>query len=102
METQNNNLTQKESKLHKLINYYYKNVYNNFETKDIIQNRIVDIDIIVKWIEKNWNRPEYNIYIQPKKWLPEITIKNQGVFFLYCVIHWILPNIDSIIISNKW
>jgi len=102
METQNNNLAPKESKLHKLIRYYYKNLYKNFETKDIIQNRIVDIDIIIKWIEKTWKRPEYNIYIQPKKWLPEIIIKNQGVFFLYCVIHWILPNIDSIIISNKW
>ncbi len=102
MEKQNNNLEQNESKIHKLINYYYKNLYKNFETKDIIQNRIVDIDIIIKWIEQNWKRPEYKIYIQPKKWLPEITIKNQWVFFLYCVIHWILPNINSIIISNKW
>ncbi len=102
MESQNNKLEQKESKLHKLINYYYKNLYKNFETKDIIQNRIVDIDIIIKWIEQNWKRPEYKIYIQPKKWLPEITIKNQWVFFLYCVIHGIVPNINSIIISNKW
>jgi len=102
METQNNNLKLKESKLHKLISYYYKNLYNNFETKDIIQNRIIDIDIIIKWIEQDWKRPEYKIYVKAEKWLPEITIKNQWVFFLYCVIHWFLPNINSIIISNKW
>jgi len=53
METQNNNLTQKESKLHKLINYYYKKLYTNFEKKDIIQSRIVDVDIIIKWIKQN-------------------------------------------------
>lgn len=88
-----------KSKFNKTFSYYYKQLYKNFENNEILQERIVNIDIIANLIEKNWIK-QYKIYLQPTKWLPDILIKNPWVFFLFCTIHWFLPNIDWIYIKN--
>lgn len=83
----------------RVINSYYDKLYKNFD-KEEIQSRIVDINIYIQLIEQNSKRPEYKIYIEPIRWLPSTYIKNPASFFILCIIHGFLPNIDSIIIKN--
>ncbi len=89
----------KYSKVNSILNYYYKNLYKNFN-KSEIQSRIVDVNIYVQLIENTSWRAEYRTYIEPINWLPSTYIKNPASFFVLCMIHGFLPNIDSIIIKN--
>ena len=103
----NKNIEQKDlkdwkinSKIWKILKFYYKEQYKNFDLEKI-QARIVDVDIYLQLVSQTWKRPEYKLYIQPIKWLPSIYIKNPAVFFVFCIIHSFLPNINSIIIKNS-
>lgn len=89
-----------KSKVYRVLKYYYWEHFKNFDTEKI-QARIVDVNIYIQLIKQSWKRPEYKTYIQPIKWLPSTYIKNPAVFFILCIIHGFLPNINSIIIKNS-
>jgi len=91
---------EKNSKIQKILKYYYKKNYDNFNM-EAIQARIININIYIQFIQQNGKRPEYRVYIQPVDWLPSTYIKNPASFFVFCTIHGFLTNIQSIIIKNS-
>jgi len=90
-----------KTKLAKIQEYYLNENYKALLANEVLKSRILYIDIVAKLVEKDGKRPEYKLYIKPIKWLPEITIKNLWVFYIFCIIHWFIPIINHINFNNN-